>query len=119
MHLHVSFYLSLLFGECQALALEHRMVFKQYLAFVSKHIPADSDKPTDIVQSLACLIAARLSGGGKLPVACGVGDSLDMDIVNAGILAGLEKISTYDPSKGTMRQFLYPSIAGAMQGYAW
>jgi hypothetical protein len=95
------------------------MVFKQYLAFVSKHIPADSDKPTDIVQSLACLIAARLSGGGKLPVACGVGDSLDMDIVNAGILAGLEKISEYDSKKGTMRQFLYPTIAGAMQGYAW
>lgn len=72
-----------------------------------------------MVQSLACLIASRLSVSGKLPIACGMGDNLDMDIVQAGILAGLEKIASYDSALGTMRQYLYPTIAGAMQGYAW
>lgn len=95
------------------------MMFKQYIAWVSQHIPPDSERPTDMVQSLACLIASRLSEGGKLPIACGSGDSLDMDIVQAGIIAGLEKIDTYDSTLGTMRQYLYPSIAGAMQTYAW
>lgn len=95
------------------------MILKDYLKWVSSHVPADSEKPTDIVQSLACLIGSRLSGSGKLPVSCGVGDRLDMDIVQAGILAGLEKIATYDGTLGSMRQYLYPTIAGAMQGYAW
>ncbi len=95
------------------------MILKEYLAWVSKHVPADSEKPTDMVQSLACLIASRLSTGGKLPVACGQGDQLDMDVVQAGIIAGLEKIAGYDASLGSMRQYLYPTIAGAMQTYAW
>jgi hypothetical protein len=95
------------------------MRFKQYLEYVSKRIPADSDKPTDIVQMLACLIAQRLSTGGRLPVSCGSGNNLDMDIVQAGILAGLEKIADYDSKLGTMRQFLYPTIAGVMANYAW
>lgn len=95
------------------------MILKEYMKYVSKHIPADSDKPTDIVQMLSCLIASRLGTSGKLPASCGYGDGLDMDIVQASILAGLERIADYDSTKGTMRQFLYPSIAGAMQVYAW
>lgn len=96
------------------------MRFKQYLEYVSAHVPADSDKPTDIVQALACLIARRLSVNGKLPAACGTGDDLDMDIVQAGLEAGLAKMSDYDPILGTtLRQFLYPTIAGAMSNYAW
>ena len=95
------------------------MKFKQYMDYVAKHIPADSDKPGDIVQALACLIATRLSASGKLPIACGQGKDLDMDIVQAGLLAGLEKAPKHDPSKGTMRQFLYTDIAGAMMNYAW
>lgn len=96
------------------------MKFKQYLKWVSEHIPPESDSPTDIVQSVTCLIASRLSILGRLPIACGYGDNLDMDIVQAGLLAGLEKIGDYDRTLGTsMRQFLYPTIAGAMQSYAW
>lgn len=95
------------------------MKFKQYLQYVAVHVPADSERPTDIVQSLSCLIAERLSTTGKLPVSCGVGDELDMDIVQAGLLAGLERIKAYDAALGTMRQFLYPTIAGAMRDYAW
>lgn len=95
------------------------MKLKEYLKYVAKNIPADSEKPTDIVQALSCLIASRLAVSGKLPVSCGHGDGLDMDIVQAGILAGLEKIADYDSTQGTMRQFLYPSIAGTMQAYAW
>lgn len=93
--------------------------FKQYLEFVSDHIPADSEKPSDIVQALACLIAQRISTTGRLPASCGVGNDLDMDVVNAGILAGLERISAHDSELGTMRQFLYPTMAGAMVNYAW
>lgn len=95
------------------------MMFKQYAAWVMSHVKADSEKPTDIVQALACLIATRLSTGGKLPVACGQGDTLDMDVVQAGILAGLEKIAEHDSTKGTIQQFLYPTIAGAMRDFAW
>jgi len=95
------------------------MRFKQYLEYVSAHVPADSEKPTDIVQMLACLIAERLSTTGKLPASCGAGNDLDMDIVQAGILAGLEKIADFDSKLGTMRQFLYPTIVGAMRSYAW
>lgn len=96
------------------------MKFKQYMEYVSVHVPADSDKPTDIVQALACLLASRLSVGGRLPASCGIGDDLDMDIVQAGLLAGLEKIADYRPELGTsMRQFLYPTMAGAMSNYAW
>lgn len=95
------------------------MKFKQYLEYVSTHVPADSEKPTDIVQALACLIATRLSVGGKLPIACGSGNDLDMDIVQAGLLAGLAKLREHKPELGTMRQFLYPTMAGAMANYAW
>lgn len=95
------------------------MKFKQYLTWVEKNIRPDSDNPEEIVQLLACLIAVRLSTNGKLPVACGRGNELDQDIVQAGILAGLEKISTYDKTLGSMRQYLYPTIAGAMRTYAW
>lgn len=93
------------------------MKLKEYMTYVEKHIPADSEKPTDVVQMLACLIGNRL--GNRVPAACGTGINLDMDIVQAGILAGLERIKAHDPSQGTMRQFLYPTIAGAMQSYAW
>jgi hypothetical protein len=95
------------------------MRFKQYMEYVAKHIPADSEKPSDVVQALACLIATRLSNSGKLPIACGKGNDLDMDIVQAGLLAGLEKLSKYDASKGTLKQFLYADMAGIMLNYAW
>lgn len=95
------------------------MMLKQYITHLLKNVPADSEKPGDIVQLLACLIGTRLSNSGKLPQACGVGEGLDMDIINAGIEAGLAKVKDYDPAQGTMRQFLYPSIAGTMQMYAW
>lgn len=95
------------------------MKFKQYLTWVEKNIRPDSDNPEEIVQLLACLIAVRLSTNGKLPVACGRGNELDQDIVQAGIVAGLEKIRAYDSAQGSMRQYLYPTIAGAMRTYAW
>lgn len=95
------------------------MMFKHYLAHVSKRVLPDSENPTDIVQMLACLIGSRLSQSGRLPLACGRGDNLDLDIVQAGIVAGLERIGEYDSAQGTMRQFLYPTMAGAMANYAW
>lgn len=96
------------------------MILKDYLKHCCLYIPIDSEEPADIVQMLACLIGSRLSTLGKLPVSCGVGEQLDMDIVQAGILAGLEKVSEYDASQGTsLRQFLYPIIAGNMRNYAW
>jgi len=95
------------------------MKFKQYMDYVSKHVPPKSDKPSDIVQSLTCLIAARLSASNKLPIACGKGKDLDMDIVQAGLVAGLAKAPRHDASKGTLQQFLYSDIAGAMLNYAW
>jgi len=93
--------------------------FKPYMEYVARNIPADSVRPTDIVQALACLIASRLSAKGSLPASCGTGNDLDMDIVQAGILAGLEKLNSFDASKGTLKQYLYTAMAGAMHGYAW
>lgn len=95
------------------------MKLKQYLAYVSTHIPADSETPTDIVQSLSCLIASRLAAHGRLPASCGQGEDLDMDIVQAGILVGLERLQDHKAELGTLKQYLYPHIAGAMQSYAW
>lgn len=95
------------------------MRFKQYADYVCKTIKPDSENPQDIVQTLAVLIAERLSMGGKLPVSCGKGKDLDMDIVQAGLLAGLERLHAFDGTLGTLRQFLYPTMAGAMQSYAW
>lgn len=96
------------------------MILKDYLKYCSAHIAADSERPTDIVQMLACLVGSRLSSLGKLPVSCGIGDQLDMDVVQAGILAGLEKARDFDATLGTsLRQYLYPIIAGNMRNYAW
>lgn len=95
------------------------MKFKQYADYICKSIKPDSENPFDIVQSLAVLIAERLSMGGKLPLSCGKGKDLDMDIVQAGLLAGLERLHAFDGTLGTLRQFLYPTMAGAMQSYAW
>lgn len=95
------------------------MKFKRYLRYVAAHIPTDSEKPTDIVQMLACLIASRLSRTNKLPVSCGRGNELDMDIVQAGILAGLQRLEAFDSTKGTLKQYLYQRMAGEMFNYAW
>lgn len=95
------------------------MNIKEYIKKLASDYPADSDDPTVIVQQLACLAGMRLSEQGKIPAACGVGDRLDMDIIQAGILAGLERVRHYDGTIGTMRAFLYKTIAGTMQNYAW
>src|ERR1700761_8405147 len=63
------------------------MILKEYLGILEKLYSPETDDPTAIVQLLAALAGAKLSREGKLPKSCGVGDNLDMDIVNAGILA--------------------------------
>lgn len=95
------------------------MRLKQYLKILEKMYPTDSDDPTVIVQQLACLAGIRLSHKGGLPKACGRGLDLDMDIINEGVVTGLEKLRRYDGEMGSIRAYLYPSIAGAMRHYAW
>lgn len=95
------------------------MRLKEYLKILQKLYPADSDDPAVIVQQLACLAGARLSNKKLLPTSCGVGNNLDMDVINAGIVSGLEKLHRFDGDMGTLRAFLYPNIAGAIQHYAW
>lgn len=95
------------------------MKLKAYAAKLADQFPADSTDPTVIVQQLACLAAVNLASKGKLPAAVGRGKDIDMDVVQAGILAGLEKIKLYDGTLGTLRAFLYKTIAGTIQNYAW
>lgn len=92
---------------------------KDYIKSLSKY-PTDSEEPGIIVQQLAVLAAVRAADKGRLPASCGKGKSLDMDIVQAGILAGLERVHQYDGTLGhDMRAFLYKTIAGTIQDYAW
>lgn len=95
------------------------MILKQYIRQIEANIKPDTNHPKEVVQLLACLIGDRLSRGGKLPVSCGSGEHLDMDIINEGIFKGLEMLSKFDATQGSLRQFLYPSMAGAMRNYAW
>lgn len=93
--------------------------FSAYADHVSKTIDPDTEEPAEVVQLVAVRIGMKLSCEGKLPVSCGTGLDLDLDIVNEGILAGLEQLSSYNPKKGTLRQFLWKSMAGAMYDHAW
>lgn len=95
------------------------MQLKEYLRTLELRLDADSDDPATMVQQLACLAGIRLSNKGSLPASCGRGPNLDMDVVQAGILAGLEKIRKYDGVTGNIRAYLYPRIAGEIQNYAW
>lgn len=95
------------------------MQLKEYLRTLELRLDADSDDPATMVQQLACLAGIRLSNKGSLPASCGRGPNLDMDVVQAGILAGLEKIRKYDGVTGNIRAFLYPGIAGEIHDYAW
>lgn len=95
------------------------MYLKDYIDQIQANIKPNTVHPKEVVQLLACLIGERLSRTGKLPMACGVGGYLDMDIVNEGIIIGLEKLSEFDATKGSLKQFLYPNMAGAMRDYAW
>jgi hypothetical protein len=92
---------------------------KDYVQKLEANYPADSDIPTVIVQQLACLAAYRLAAKGQLPASCGKGEGIDMDVIHAGILIGLERLRLYDGSIGTLRAFLYRTIAGTIQNYAW
>lgn len=96
------------------------MRLKEYLKILQKLYSTNTDEPTAVVQQLACLAGVRLSNKGMLPVSCGKGGNLDMDIINAGILVGLEKLRRYDGELGVnIRAYLYPSIAGEIRHYAW
>lgn len=95
------------------------MKLKEYVKQLDKLYPSDCEVPSVIVQQLACLAAINLAAKGRLPASCGRGADIDMDIVNAGILAGLEKIKVHDGTLGTLRAFLYKTIAGTIQNYAW
>lgn len=95
------------------------MKLKQYVQWLAKHVPTDSESPTDIIQQLAALLGMRLSLANKLPNTCGIGDTLDMDIVQEGILKGLERLNAFDEAKGNLKQFLYLPMMGRMIDYAW
>lgn len=95
------------------------MNLRQYVKYLGERFPADSQEPTVIVQQLACLAARNLANKGRLPASCGKPTDVDMDIVQSGILAGLEHLRKYDGEIGTLRAFLYKTIAGTMQNYAW
>lgn len=95
------------------------MNIKAYMKYLAATFPADSEDPTVIVQQLAVLAAINLAAKGRLPGAIGRGEDIDLDVVHAGIVAGLEKIKQYDGTIGTMRAFLYKTIAGTIQNYAW
>lgn len=94
------------------------MRLKEFIRILERY-PEDSEDPQVIVQQLAVLAAVRAADKGQLPVSCGKGDTLDMDIIHAGILAGLERIHKFDGTIGDMRAFLYKTIDGTIRNYAW
>lgn len=94
------------------------MRLKEFIRILERY-PEDSENPQVIVQQLAVLAAVRAADKGQLPASCGKGETLDMDIIHAGILAGLERVHKFDGTIGDMRAFLYKTIDGTIRNYAW